>query len=67
MVKLHQYLEIIQEAYEPQRDDIMECKICGRKADILNEGKGPLICCGQPMIKVGEAVDRHYSGELSYA
>lgn len=29
----------------------MHCQVCGRKAHCLNNGKGPLICCGQPMIK----------------
>lgn len=30
----------------------MHCQVCGRKAHVLNNGKGPLICCDQPMSKV---------------
>lgn len=30
----------------------MHCQVCGRKAHCLNAGKGPLMCCGQPMSKV---------------
>jgi desulfoferrodoxin-like iron-binding protein len=68
MNKLDKYLEELNTPiYNPIRDDIMECTICGRKADVLNEGQGPLICCGQPMIKVGEAVDRYERGEISMA
>lgn len=68
MSRIDKYLnEISKAVYEPLRDDIMECTICGRKADVLNEGKGPLICCGKPMIKVGEAVDRFERGEISMA
>ena len=29
----------------------MHCQVCGRKAHCLNSGKGPLVCCGQPMSK----------------
>jgi len=67
-IKMRSYQKILQEnMFEPQRDDIMKCEICGRLADALNEGKGPLICCGQRMIKVGEAIDRHPSGTISRA
>ena len=57
----------VKTGYEPLRDDIMECTICGRKVDVLNEGRGPLICCGKTMIKIGEAVDRYEGGETSMA
>jgi len=68
MSKLDKYLEELNTpVYNPARDDIMQCTLCGRKADVLNEGKGPLICCGQPMIKIGEAVDRDERGEMSMA
>lgn len=53
--------------YEPRRDDIMQCTVCGRKADVLNEGQGTLVCCGKAMIKVGEAIDRFERGEESMA
>jgi len=54
MSKLNKYLNEIQEiseAYEPKKGDTMECSVCGRKAHLLNNGKGPLICCGKPMAK----------------
>jgi desulfoferrodoxin-like iron-binding protein len=55
MTTIDKYLkEISMPAYEPSGGDIMQCAICNRKVDILNEGRGPLICCGKPMIKVGE-------------
>jgi desulfoferrodoxin-like iron-binding protein len=40
----------------------MHCPICGRKAHCLNDGKGPLICCGQPMQKVSVAEAEGWSG-----
>jgi len=65
---INNYLNEVQnKAYEPVRDDIMRCSVCGRKADILNNGKGPLVCCGKPMIRIGEAVDRCQDGEHSHA
>lgn len=47
-------LEIIylsEKAHEPKKGDTMVCNICGRKAHLLNNGKGPLVCCGKPMAK----------------
>jgi desulfoferrodoxin-like iron-binding protein len=62
------YLQMLKEntsnysdGYEPVKGDVMKCTICGRKTYLLNDGKGPLICCGKPMIKIGEA-----SSEVSY-
>jgi len=48
--KLNNYLIEIS-SYEPKKGDSMSCLICKRKVHALNNGKGPLICCGQPMIK----------------
>jgi len=28
---------------------IYKCEICGNIVEILNEGKGELVCCGEPM------------------
>lgn len=53
MKTLNKILENIQDGYHPVKGDKMLCKICGRKADITVSGKGPLVCCGQPMVKVG--------------
>lgn len=54
MNKVNKYLNKIQEnidEYEPKKGDTMKCSICGRKTHLLNNGKGPLICCGKPMEK----------------
>lgn len=29
--------------------EIYECEICGNIVEVLHEGKGQLVCCGQPM------------------
>lgn len=60
MNPLKQYLQKIQPevfsklhkgAYDPKKGDTMKCSACGRKAHLLNNGKGPLVCCGKPMLK----------------
>ncbi|MGE5449808.1 MAG: desulfoferrodoxin, partial [Methanomassiliicoccales archaeon] len=33
---------------------IYKCEICGNIVEVLHEGKGELVCCGQPM-KLQEA------------
>jgi len=33
--------------------EIYLCKICGNKVLVKESGKGALVCCGQPMSKVG--------------
>lgn len=38
-------------AYEPKKGDTVKCSVCGRKTHLLNNGKGPLVCCGKPMEK----------------
>jgi superoxide reductase len=30
------------------------CEICGNKVELLEAGKGQLVCCGQPMKLIGE-------------
>ncbi|RLB06790.1 MAG: desulfoferrodoxin [Deltaproteobacteria bacterium] len=32
-----------------KRLQIYKCEICGNIAEVLHEGKGELVCCGQPM------------------
>lgn len=39
------------EGYEPKKGDTMFCTVCGRKVHALNNGKGPLVCCGKAMVK----------------
>ena len=37
---------------------IYKCEICGNIVEVLHEGKGELVCCGQPMKQFKEnAVD----------
>ncbi len=33
-------------------NDHLKCDICGREVTVNVRGKGHLICCGEPMIKV---------------
>ena len=32
-----------------KRSQIYKCEICGNIVEVLHEGKGELVCCGQPM------------------
>jgi len=32
-----------------KRLQIYKCEICGNIVEVLHEGKGELVCCGQPM------------------
>ena len=34
-----------------QINEIYKCKICGNMVEVVHEGKGELVCCGQPMEK----------------
>lgn len=60
MNPLKQYLTKIQPqvfaklhkgSYEPKKGDTVKCSVCGRKTHLLNNGKGPLVCCGKAMLK----------------
>lgn len=33
---------------------IYKCEICGNVVEVLHEGEGELVCCGQPMKKLEE-------------
>ncbi len=33
---------------------IYKCEVCGNIVEVLHEGKGDLVCCGQPMKKFVE-------------
>ncbi len=35
-----------------QIHDIYTCPICGNRVEIIHQGAGELVCCGQPMQKV---------------
>lgn len=39
-----------------QEGDNLKCEVCGRVVLVQEKGKGPLICCGKPMIRIGESV-----------
>ncbi len=38
------------------RREVYKCEICGNIVEVLHEGKGTLVCCGQPMVKMTEKV-----------
>ena len=31
------------------RLEIYKCEVCGNMVEVIHEGKGELVCCGQPM------------------
>jgi len=33
----------------PERLQIYKCEICGNIVELIHEGKGELVCCGEPM------------------
>jgi superoxide reductase len=37
-----------------KRLQVFKCKICGNIVEVLHEGPGELVCCGQPMIEMVE-------------
>lgn len=37
-----------------QKNQIYKCEICGNIVEILHEGAGELVCCGQPMKLIKE-------------
>ncbi|MHA1872727.1 MAG: hypothetical protein ACTSVB_01325 [Candidatus Heimdallarchaeaceae archaeon] len=45
-------LERIMFQEQIETGDHMKCDICGREVTINVRGKGHLICCNEPMIKV---------------
>jgi superoxide reductase len=32
-----------------KKKEIYKCEICGNVVEVLEEGGGQLVCCGQPM------------------
>ncbi len=32
-----------------QRQQVYKCEVCGNIVEMLHEGQGSLVCCGQPM------------------
>lgn len=47
-----------------QKLEVYKCEICGNIVEVIHEGKGQLVCCGQPMKlyeenTVDAAVEKH--------
>jgi len=46
------------------KNEIYRCNICGRIVEVVEDGQGPIVCCGQPMEKLEAnttdgAVEKH--------
>jgi desulfoferrodoxin-like iron-binding protein len=52
-------------AHDPMKGDTMKCPMCGRKAHVLNNGKGPMVCCGKAMLKATLPVTESTAAVLS--
>ena len=37
-----------------KRLEVFKCEICGHIIEVIHEGKGELVCCGQPMTQMKE-------------
>lgn len=37
-----------------KRNEIYKCDLCGHIIAVLHEGRGELVCCGEPMIQLTE-------------
>ena len=35
-----------------QKYEVYKCEICGNIVEVSHDGKGTLVCCGQPMTKM---------------
>ena len=35
-----------------EKYEIYKCDICGNIVEIVHDGRGTLVCCGQPMTKM---------------
>lgn len=51
-------------AHVPEKGDTMKCSVCGRKTHLLNNGKGPLVCCGKAMLKATIPVTEGMGGVM---
>jgi len=40
-----------------KRGQVYKCEICGNIVEVLHEGAGQLVCCGQPMTLVDEKTE----------
>jgi len=55
-MKLDDALKRIYNEQVIQEGDNLKCEVCGREVLIQEKGKGPLICCGKEMVRIGETV-----------
>ncbi|MEK6913616.1 MAG: desulfoferrodoxin [Nanoarchaeota archaeon] len=39
-----------------QQKEIYKCEICGNIVEVVHEGGGQLVCCGQPMTLMNEKI-----------
>ncbi|MAG39460.1 desulfoferrodoxin [Candidatus Pacearchaeota archaeon] len=46
-----------------KRGEVYKCEICGNIVEVLHEGQGELVCCGQPMKKQDEKTEDPEKGE----
>ncbi|HOO70906.1 MAG TPA: desulfoferrodoxin [Spirochaetota bacterium] len=37
-----------------KRLEVYKCEVCGNMVEVIHEGKGELVCCGQPMTVMKE-------------
>ncbi len=40
-----------------EKYEIYKCEICGNIVEVLHGGKGQLVCCNQPMVKMEEQTE----------
>ena len=38
------------------KGDILKCSVCGRVVAVEEQGDGPLICCGESMLRLSEGI-----------
>jgi len=58
---IEKYLNKIQEAVVIKKNDRLRCKICGRTVTVQKAGKGPLVCCDEPMSVTGTVLEAGFS------
>ncbi|BAL81365.1 desulfoferrodoxin [Caldisericum exile] len=46
-----------------QKFQIYKCEICGNIVEVVHEGQGTLVCCGQPMTLIGEKISESEAGQ----
>jgi len=40
-----------------EKNQVYKCNVCGNTVEIIHEGAGELVCCGQPMELMGEKTE----------